>query len=104
MHTCGTSTSPPSSVQQVWWRDGLDLQHDGVVYMVENFCSRASPTNSREGERKGSRAARVGGEGVRGGVPQPSLYRGVGRSPSPSPKPKPAAPRRKSGGQGNPPF
>ena len=34
----------------------------------------------------------------------PSLYiqRG-GRSPSPSPKPRPAAPRRKSGGQGNPP-
>ena len=37
----------------------MDLQHDGVVYMVENFCSRASPTNSREGEWKGSRATRV---------------------------------------------
>src|SRR4051812_14906750 len=59
MHTCSTSTSPPSSDQQVWWRDRLDLQHDGVVYMVENFCSRASPTNSREGERKASKAARV---------------------------------------------
>src|SRR3954471_6650765 len=31
MHTYGTSTSPPSSVQQVGWRDRLDLQHDGVV-------------------------------------------------------------------------
>ena len=47
----------------------MDLQHDGVVYMVENFCCRASPTSSREGERKGSRAARVGGEGVGGGAP-----------------------------------
>src|SRR4051812_32215252 len=98
MNTCGTSTSPPSSVQQVGWRDRLDLQHNGVVYMVENFCSRASPTDSREGERKGSRAARVGGEGVGGGAPQPSLYRGVGRSPSPSPKPKPAAPKDKEWG------
>src|SRR3954462_14975394 len=58
MHTCSTSTSPPSSVQQVWWRDGLDLQHDGVVYMVENFCTRASPTSSREGERR--EAGRLG--------------------------------------------
>src|SRR4051812_12155583 len=98
MHTCGTLTSPPSSVQQVWWRDGLDLQHDGVVYMVENFCCRASPTNSREGERKVSRAARVGGEGVGVVRPHPSLYRGVGRSPSPSPKPKPAAPKDKEWG------
>src|SRR3954467_7882658 len=31
MHTYGTATSPPSLVQQVGWRDGLDLQHDGVV-------------------------------------------------------------------------
>src|SRR4051812_38743822 len=87
MHTCGTSMSPPSSVQQVGWRDGLDLQHDGVVYMVENFCSRASPTNSREGERKGSRAARVGREGVWEGAPHPSLYRGGADSPCPSSKP-----------------
>jgi hypothetical protein len=26
----------------------LDQQHDDVVLMVENFCSRASPTCSRE--------------------------------------------------------
>src|SRR3954465_12285930 len=31
MHTYGTMTSPPSSVQQVGGRDRLDLQHDGVV-------------------------------------------------------------------------
>src|SRR3954465_1326882 len=85
MHTCGTSTSPPSSVQQVWWRDGLDLQHDGVVYMVENFCCRASPTNSREGERRA--AGRLGLEGkVCGwgeGAHQPSIYRGGGGQPFP---------------------
>src|SRR3954469_18510883 len=89
MHTCGTSTSPPSSVQQVWWRDGLDLQHDGVVYMVENFCSRASPTSSREGERRA--AGRLGLEGkVYGwgeGAHQPSIYRGGAASPCPSSKP-----------------
>jgi hypothetical protein len=50
MHTYGTSTSPPSLVQQVWWRDRLDQQHDGLVLMVENFYSRASPTCSRERE------------------------------------------------------
>jgi hypothetical protein len=42
--------SPPSLVQQVWWRDRLDQQHDGVVLMVENFCSTASPMCSRERE------------------------------------------------------
>src|SRR3954464_10557486 len=31
MHTYGAATSPPSSVQQVGWRDRLDLQHGGVV-------------------------------------------------------------------------
>src|SRR3954464_6520131 len=31
MHTYGTAMSPPSLVQQVGWRDRLDLQHDGVV-------------------------------------------------------------------------
>jgi hypothetical protein len=51
MHTYGATTSSPSLVQQVWWRDRLDLQHDGVVLMVESFCSRASPTCSRERER-----------------------------------------------------
>src|SRR3954466_5443242 len=87
MHTCSTSTSPPSLDQQVWWRDRLDLQHDGVVYMVENFCSRASPTNSREGERKAARQlgleARCQGEGAH----QPSIYRGGPASPCPSSKP-----------------
>jgi hypothetical protein len=65
MHTYGATTSPPSLVQQVWWRDRLDQQHDGVVLMVENFCSRASPTCSREREKWRGRnwlAARVGRE------------------------------------------
>src|SRR3954463_11633347 len=31
MHTYGSVTSPPSLVQQVGWRDGLDLQHDDVM-------------------------------------------------------------------------
>src|SRR3954468_15119069 len=31
MHTYGAVMSPPSSFQQVGWRDRLDLQHDGVV-------------------------------------------------------------------------
>jgi hypothetical protein len=73
MHTYGVATSPPSLVQQVWWRDRLDLQHDGVVLMVESFCGRASPTHSR-GERGGGQkfSRRLGlGEGE--AVPQPSL-------------------------------
>src|SRR4051812_1071527 len=90
MHTCGTSTSPPSSVQQVWWRDGLDLQHDAVVYMVENFCSRALPPNSREGERRA--AGRLGLEGkVWGGgwcAPSPLYIEGwAAATLAPSPKP-----------------
>src|SRR3954471_17862276 len=105
MHTCSTSTSPPSSVQQVWRRDGLDLQRVGAVQVVESFCSRASPTRSREGEREeGSRAARLEGKVWGGGAPQPSIYRGVGASPSPSPKPRPAAKGGRSGGQVIPPF
>src|SRR3954465_1481153 len=90
MHTCGTSTYPPSLVQQVWWRDGLDLQRDSAVQVVESFCSRASPTRSREGEREeGSRAARVEGE-VWGGVVRPSpLYiEGCAAAPCPSSKPR----------------
>jgi hypothetical protein len=57
--------SPPSLVQQVWWRDRLDQQHDSVVLMVENFCSRASPTCSRAREKWRAAvrpAARVGRE------------------------------------------
>src|SRR3954462_8249987 len=87
MHTCSTSKSSPSSDQRVWWRDRLDLQHDGVVYMVENFCCRASPTNSREGERKVARLLGLGGRCVCGeGAHPPSIYRGGG-SPCPSSKP-----------------
>src|SRR3954465_14672708 len=100
MHTCSTSTSPPSSVQQVWWRDGLDLQHDGVVYMVENFCSRASPTNSREGERKATKAARAWRRGWGGWGARSPLYIGGGRIPSPLPQ----AQRIRSGGHGLSPL
>jgi hypothetical protein len=52
----------------------LDLQHIGVVLMVESFCGRASPTRSRERERDWRAAVgwRLGlGEGV--AAPQPSL-------------------------------
>jgi hypothetical protein len=59
MHTYGAATSPPSLVQQVWWRDRLDLQHDGVVLIVESFCGRASPTRSHERE--------IGGQHLAGG-------------------------------------
>ena len=103
MHTCSTSTSPPSSVQQVWWRDRLDLQHDGVVYMVENFCSRASPTNSREGERKASKAARVWRRGVGGWCAPTPLYIEGGAALAPPPSPNRRPQRIRSGGQGNPP-
>jgi hypothetical protein len=43
----------------------LDQQHDGLVLMVENFCSRASPTCSRKREMWRAAvgpAARVGRE------------------------------------------
>ena len=53
----------------------MDLQHDGVVLMVESFCGRASPTRSREREREregSSMAARVEGVGKEGCTP--SLY------------------------------
>ena len=59
----------------------MDLQHDGVVYMVENFCSRASPTNSREGERKASKAARVWRRGVWGWCAPTPLYIEEGAQP-----------------------
>src|SRR3954463_15602440 len=86
MHTCSTSTSPPSSVQQVWWRDELDLQHDGVVYMVESFCSRASPTNSREGERKVARLLGLEARCRGRGRTSPLYIEGAAR-PCPSSKP-----------------
>src|SRR4051812_31887221 len=98
MHTCSTSTSPPSLVQQVWWRDGLDLQRDDTVQLVENFYSRASPTSSREGERKGSRAARVGGEGVRGWCAPTPLYIEGGAALAPPPSPNRRPQRIRSGG------
>ena len=52
----------------------MDLQHDSVVYMVENFCSRASPYKQSGGRKEGNRAARVGGEGVWGWCAPSPLY------------------------------
>src|SRR3954468_9918228 len=105
MHTCGTSTSPPSSVQQVGWRDGVDLQRDGAVQVVESFCSRASPTRSREGEREeGSRAARVWRRCVGRGRPSPNYIEGGRPALAPPPSLGPAAKGGRSGGQGLSPF
>jgi hypothetical protein len=92
MHTYGAAMSPPSLVQQVWWRDRLDQQHNGVVLMVENFYSRASPTCSREREKWRAAvrpAARVGREGgcapalpyIRVGRPAWPLFQALGRRP-----------------------
>jgi hypothetical protein len=98
MHTYGAAMSPPSLVQQVWWRDRLDQQHDGVVLMVENFCSRASPTCSREKEKLRAAvrpAARVG----RGGGYGPALPYIGGWAASLAPPPSPRA-VAKGGGVG----
>ena len=41
----------------------MDLQRDDAVQVVESFCSRASPTRSREGEKeKGSMVTRLEGK------------------------------------------
>jgi hypothetical protein len=67
-------------------RDRLDQQHDGVVPMVENFCSRASPTCSREREKWRAAvrlAARVGRE--RGCTPSLPYIGGWAASLAPPP-------------------
>jgi hypothetical protein len=100
MHTYGAATSPPSLVQQVWWRDRLNQQHDGVVIMVENFCSRASPTCSRERAKwRGSNwlAARVGRE--RGCAPALPYIGGWAASLAPPPSPRAGGQRGGVGGQ-----
>jgi hypothetical protein len=104
MHTYGAVTSPPSLVQQVWWRDRLDLQHDGVVLMVESFCGRASPTRSRDRERlEGSSwpAARVGREG--GCAPTPPYIGGWPATLTPPPSPRAAAQEGRVGASFPPP-
>src|SRR3954464_12238148 len=76
MHTYGAATSPPSSVQQVGWRDRLDVQHDGVVlWWRVSAAGLHLHEVGREREREVGQqlAARVWGEGrVR---PLPTLYR-----------------------------
>ena len=104
MHTYGAATSPPSLVQQVWWRDRLDLQHDGVVLMVESFCGRASPTHSRERERWRAAvqpAARVGGG--EGCAPAPPYMGGWPANLAPPPSPRAAAQGEGVGGKFPPP-
>ena len=83
----------------------MDLQRDGAVQAVESFCGRASPTCSREGEREeGSRAARVGGEGVGDWCAPTPLYIEGGAALAPPPSPNRRPQRIRSGGQGNPPL
>src|SRR3954470_5783381 len=55
MHTYGAATSPPSLVQQVGWRDILDLQHDGVVLWWR--VSAARLRLRAVGRERGGRAA-----------------------------------------------
>jgi hypothetical protein len=89
MHTYDAVTSPPSLVQQVWWRDRLDLQHDGVVLMVESFCGRASPTQSRDRERWRAAIQPAARVGCRGGcAPAPPYIGGWAASLAPPPSPR----------------
>jgi hypothetical protein len=83
----------------------LDLQHDGVVLMVESFCGRASPTRSRERERDWRAAVgrRLGLE-LEGAAPLPLLIWGAGRLPWPLLQASRAAARGKSRGQVFPPL
>ena len=66
----------------------MDLQHDGVVYMVENFCCRASPTRSREREIWRAAVWWIGLKewGWRD-APLPSIYRELAGPRGPSSKP-----------------
>jgi hypothetical protein len=83
----------------------LDLQHDGVVLMVESLCGRASPTCSRERERlEGSSwpAARVGVEG--GCAPAPPYIGGRPVALTPPPSPRAAAQEGRVGGKFPPSF
>src|SRR4051812_258198 len=67
MHTYGAATSPPSSVQQVGWRDRLDLQHDGVVqrWRVSTAGLRLRAVGRERDRRAATR--RLGFEGGCGG-------------------------------------
>jgi hypothetical protein len=67
----------------------LDQQHDGVVLMVENFCSRASPTYSREREKWRAAIGPTARVGRRGGCAPALPYIGgwaASLAPPPSPR------------------
>ena len=83
----------------------MDLQRDSAVQAVESFCSRASPTRSREGEREeGSRATGLRGRCVWGGcAPRPLYIEGWAADLAPPPSPKPAA-KEEEWGARKPPF
>jgi hypothetical protein len=73
MHTYGAAMSPPSLVQQVWWRDRLDQQHDGVVLW---WRISAAGLRLRAVTRERSGGAAIGrwlGLGEGEAAPQPSL-------------------------------
>src|SRR3954467_10307774 len=71
MHMYGTSTSPPSSVQQVGWIDRLDLQHDGVVqrWRVSAAGLRLRAVGRERNLEGSSMADRVEGVGEEGCAP-----------------------------------
>src|SRR4051812_42441094 len=88
MHTYGAVTYPPSLVQKVGWRDGLDLQHDGVVLWWR--VSMAGLRLRAVGRKRGGGAAgrRLGLEEWEWeGATLPSLYRGLAGPLGPSSKP-----------------
>src|SRR3954462_9387733 len=101
MHTYDTSTSPPSSVQQVGWRDRLDLQHDGVVQRwrvsVAGLRLRAVGREKEGGQQGGARVW------VRGRVrPLPTLYRGLAGPLAPPPIPRAVGHKGGVGGKSSP--
>jgi hypothetical protein len=71
----------------------LDQQHNGVVLMVENFCSRASPTCSRESEKWRAAVGPAARVGRGGGSPALPYIGGWAASLAPPPSPR-------AGGQG----
>ena len=70
----------------------------GGEFLQQGFAYKQSG-----GREEGSRAARVGGEGVRGWCAPTPLYIEGGAALAPPPSPNRRPQRIRSGGQGNPP-